>query len=138
MPINSSVVYSNRVTLDKSSADIDLMFNDDLLEVYPQSRDGFAYMWSSTKASHGIYKETKAYFEVKILEFMPVNVSNRVQSKPEITVGWSVASSKKIGDSLKSIGFNSVGRIFHNKTSKKYGTSLVVNDILGCYIVILF
>ena len=138
IPKNSVPKYSNLVTLDPSSCHLDMNYDQDLLTAYPQSRDGFSYIYSDIKATHGLIKGIKAYFEVEILDLMPINAANKLLSKHSIIIGFSSeCSDLNLGNSNLSFGLSSDGHFIIENIKKPIDITFGKGDKISVCAVFL-
>lgn len=116
--------------LDKSACDLQFKMDKDRFGGRPLFSERFPTLWSGSRATHGVTKG-KAYFEVKVMENLPVKEG--CTESPLLRVGWSVSgSASQLGEDDLSFAYDGRGLKVTSAHFESYGESFEVNDVIGC------
>ncbi|KAG8448808.1 hypothetical protein GDO86_015762 [Hymenochirus boettgeri] len=129
------VFDENIVVLDNYNSDLHFKLDKDRTVGYPLTIEGFAYLWSGARATHGV-RAGRVCFEMKINE--EIAVGHLPSSEPDphvVRIGWSLDScSTQLGEEPFSYGYGGTGKKSTNSRFDNYGETFGENDVIGCYI----
>ncbi|XP_068727189.1 heterogeneous nuclear ribonucleoprotein U-like protein 1 [Montipora capricornis] len=123
-----------RVVLDDYNCDLNFVIESDGVTGSSLHKDGFEYMWAGARATHGV-KAGKVYFEVNVLEKLPVSMPE-TETKPHVVrLGWSVdRANLQVGEDNLSFGYGGTGKVSVKNKFFDYGEPYTSGDIITCYI----
>ncbi|CAH2314253.1 heterogeneous nuclear ribonucleo U 1 isoform X1 [Pelobates cultripes] len=123
------------VVLDNYNSDLHFKLEKDRTVGYPLTIEGFAYLWSGARATHGANRG-RVCFEVKINEEIAVGHLPASEPDPHVVrIGWSLDScSTQLGEEPFSYGYGGTGKKSTNSKFENYGQPFAENDVIGCYI----
>ncbi|KAM4696382.1 heterogeneous nuclear ribonucleoprotein U-like protein 1 [Rhinophrynus dorsalis] len=123
------------VVLDNYNSDLHFKLDRDRTVGYPLTIEGFAYLWSGARATHGVNRG-RVFFEMKINEEIAVGHLPASEPDPHVVrVGWSLDScSTQLGEEPFSYGYGGTGKKSTNSKFENYGETFAENDVLACYI----
>ncbi|XP_063287370.1 heterogeneous nuclear ribonucleoprotein U-like protein 1 isoform X3 [Pelobates fuscus] len=123
------------VVLDNYNSDLHFKLEKDRTIGYPLTIEGFAYLWSGARATHGANRG-RVCFEVKINEEIAVGHLPASEPDPHVVrIGWSFDScSTQLGEEPFSYGYGGTGKKSTNSKFENYGQPFAENDVIGCYI----
>ncbi|XP_073405250.1 heterogeneous nuclear ribonucleoprotein U-like protein 1 [Dendrobates tinctorius] len=123
------------VVLDNYNSDLHFKLSKDRTVGFPLTTQGFAYLWSGARATHGVNKG-RVCFEMKITE--EIAVADLPASEPDphvVRVGWSLDScSTQLGEEMYSYGYGGTAKKSTNSKFENYGDTFAENDVIGCFI----
>ncbi|XP_053577616.1 heterogeneous nuclear ribonucleoprotein U-like protein 1 [Bombina bombina] len=133
---NEDEVYDeNVVVLDNYNSDLHFKLDKDRTMGFPLTIEGFAYLWSGARATHGV-KRGKVCYEMRIKE--EIAVAHLPSSEPDphvVRIGWSLDScSTQLGEEPFSYGYGGTGRKSTNSKFEIYGEPFAENDVIGCFL----
>ncbi|XP_018428271.1 PREDICTED: heterogeneous nuclear ribonucleoprotein U-like protein 1 [Nanorana parkeri] len=125
----------NVVVLDNYNSDLHFKLSKDRNTGFPLTMQGFAYLWSGARATHGVNRG-RVCFEIKIKE--EIAVAHLPSSEPDphvVRVGWSLDScTTQLGEEPFSYGYGGTAKKSTNSKFENYGETFGENDVLGCFI----
>ncbi|OCT68046.1 heterogeneous nuclear ribonucleoprotein U-like protein 1 [Xenopus laevis] len=125
----------NVVVLDNYNSDLHFKLDKDRTVGYPLTIEGFAYLWSGARATHGVNRGRDG-FEMKVTE--EISVGHLPSNEPDphvVRVGWSLDScSTQLGEEPFSYGYGGTGKKSTNGRFENYGETFAEHDVIGCYI----
>ncbi|XP_075692322.1 heterogeneous nuclear ribonucleoprotein U-like protein 1 [Rhinoderma darwinii] len=123
------------VVLDNYNSDLHFKLSKDRTVGFPLTTEGFAYLWSGARATHGVNRG-RVCFEIKITE--EIAVGHLPESEPDphvVRVGWSLNTcSTQLGEELYSYGYGGTAKKSTNSKFENYGETFAENDVIGCFI----
>ncbi|XP_075463015.1 heterogeneous nuclear ribonucleoprotein U-like protein 1 isoform X2 [Ascaphus truei] len=123
------------VVLDSYNSDLHFKLDKDRTVGYPMTMEGFAYLWSGARATHGVNRG-RVCFEMKVNE--EITVGHLPSSEPDphvVRVGWSLDTcSTQLGEEPFSYGYGGTGKKSLNNKFENYGEAFAENDVIGCFI----
>ncbi|XP_032230526.1 heterogeneous nuclear ribonucleoprotein U-like protein 1 isoform X2 [Nematostella vectensis] len=123
-----------RVLLDDHNSDLHFVIEQDGVTGGNHSAPGFDYMWAGARASHGV-KSGKIFFEVTVLDKLPVDLPETETTPHVVRVGWSVDSANlQVGEDALSYGYGGTAKCSVSNKFFDYGERYSSNDIITCYI----
>ncbi|XP_056383549.1 heterogeneous nuclear ribonucleoprotein U-like protein 2 isoform X2 [Hyla sarda] len=123
-------VEDSVVCLDKATCDLQFKMDKDRFGGRPLFSEKFPSLWSGSRATHAVTKG-KAYFEVKVIEKLPVKEGST--ESPLLRAGWSVScSAPQLGEDDLSFAYDGRGLKVTSGNFEPYGESFEVNDVIGC------
>lgn len=96
------------IVLNPLDAGLDVELREGGLIASQLSSDGFGYLWTGVRGSVGLW-EGKAYFKVRVLQPLPVNVRN--------TADLSTAHMTRVGVSWQDAPVGLLGEV-RRRTSR--------------------
>ncbi|XP_075043018.1 heterogeneous nuclear ribonucleoprotein U-like protein 1 isoform X2 [Mixophyes fleayi] len=125
----------NVVVLDNYNSDLHFKLSKDRTTGFPLTMEGFAYLWSGARATHGVNKG-RVCFEIKIKEEIAVGHLPASEPDPHVVrVGWSLDScSTQLGEEPFSYGYGGTAKKSTNSKFENYGETFGENSVIGCYI----
>ncbi|KAL3877155.1 hypothetical protein ACJMK2_034903 [Sinanodonta woodiana] len=127
-------VDETMVVLDHYNSDLYLALDSDGFGAKPLTEpSGFCFCWAGARATYGVTR-AKAYYEVKLVEEMPVDFGDDHQETDPyiIRVGWSIdLSSFQLGEEPYSYGYGGTGKFSTNNKFTNYGERFGVGDVIG-------
>ncbi|XP_041431249.1 heterogeneous nuclear ribonucleoprotein U-like protein 1 isoform X2 [Xenopus laevis] len=132
---DDDVFDENFVVLDNYNSDLHFKLDKDRTVGYPLTMEGFAYLWSGARATHGVNRG-RVCFEMKVTEEMAVGHLPSSEPDPHVVrVGWSLDScSTQLGEEPFSYGYGGTGKKSTNSRFENYGEVFAEHDVIGCYI----
>uniref|UniRef100_A0A8C5QFA1 Heteroous nuclear ribonucleoprotein U like 1 n=1 Tax=Leptobrachium leishanense TaxID=445787 RepID=A0A8C5QFA1_9ANUR len=129
------VFDDSMVVLDNYNSDLHFKLDKDRTTGYPLTIEGFAYLWSGGRATHGVNKG-RVCFEMKVIEEIAVGHLPASEPDPHVVrIGWSLDScSTQLGEELFSYGYGGTGKKSTNCKFENYGQPFAEHDVIGCYI----
>ncbi|XP_077141808.1 heterogeneous nuclear ribonucleoprotein U-like protein 1 isoform X2 [Ranitomeya variabilis] len=123
------------VVLDNYNSDLHFKLSKDRTVGFPLTKQGFAYLWSGARATHGVNKG-RVCFEMKITEEIAVEDLPASEPDPHVVrVGWSLDScSTQLGEEMFSYGYGGTAKKSTNSKFENYGETFAENDVIGCFI----
>ncbi|CAJ0957172.1 unnamed protein product [Ranitomeya imitator] len=123
------------VVLDNYNSDLHFKLSKDRTVGFPLTKQGFAYLWSGARATHGVNKGRVCY-ELKITEEIAVEDLPASEPDPHVVrVGWSLDScSTQLGEEMFSYGYGGTAKKSTNSKFENYGETFAENDVIGCFI----
>ncbi|XP_066438104.1 heterogeneous nuclear ribonucleoprotein U-like protein 1 isoform X2 [Eleutherodactylus coqui] len=123
------------VVLDNYNCDLHFKLSKDRNTGFPLTTEGFAYLWSGGRATHGV-KRGRVCFEIKIKEEIAVGHLPASEPDPHVVrVGWSLDScGTQLGEEMFSYGFGGTAKKSTNSKFDDYGDTFAENDVVGCFI----
>ncbi|XP_056394311.1 heterogeneous nuclear ribonucleoprotein U-like protein 1 [Hyla sarda] len=123
------------VVLDNYNSDLHFKLSKDRTTGFPLTMEGFAYLWSGARATHGVNKG-RVCFEIKIKEEIAVGHLPASEPDPHVVrVGWSLDScSTQLGEEMYSYGYGGTAKKSTNSKFENYGETFAENDVIGCFI----
>ena len=99
------------VCLDWYNSDLSLKIEkDNLMVAEPLFRDGWGYVWSGGRATHGV-DSGKVYFEAKVLANLEVKLGDDEKNVNELRVGWSTPDTHfQLGEAVKTFAYCGSGK----------------------------
>ncbi|KAE8585719.1 hypothetical protein XENTR_v10021425 [Xenopus tropicalis] len=132
---DDDVFDENVVVLDNYNSDLHFKLDKDRTVGYPLTIEGFAYLWSGARATHGVNRG-RVCFEMKVTE--KISVGHLPSNEPDphvVRVGWSLDScSTQLGEEPFSYGYGGTGKKSSNSRFENYGETFAEHDVIGCYI----
>ncbi|KAM5145419.1 heterogeneous nuclear ribonucleoprotein U-like protein 1 isoform 2-T2 [Mantella aurantiaca] len=123
------------VVLDNYNSDLHFKLSKERTTGFPLTMEGFAYLWSGARATHGVNRG-RVCFEIKIKE--EIAVGHLPSSEPDphvVRVGWSLDScTTQLGEEPFSYGYGGTAKKSTNCKFENYGETFGENDVLGCFI----
>ena len=112
------------VCLDWYNSELSLKIEkDNLMVAEPLYKDGWGYVWSGGRATHGV-SSGKVYFEAKVLADLEVKLGDDEKNVNELRVGWSTSDSHfQLGEAAKTFAYCGTG--------KKGKNALVKESVVG-------
>ncbi|KAM4020940.1 heterogeneous nuclear ribonucleoprotein U-like protein 1 [Anomaloglossus baeobatrachus] len=125
----------NFVVLDNYNSDLHFKLSKDRVVGFPLTTQGFAYLWSGGRATHGVNKG-RVCFEIRITEEIAVGHLPASEPDPHVVrVGWSLdKSSTQLGEEMYSYGYGGTAKKSTNSKFENYGETFAENDVIGCFI----
>uniref|UniRef100_A0A673BID6 Uncharacterized protein n=1 Tax=Sphaeramia orbicularis TaxID=375764 RepID=A0A673BID6_9TELE len=129
------IIDDTLVTIDTYNCDLHFKVSRDRYSGYPLTIEGFAYLWSGARATHGITSGRVCY-EMKINEEIPVKHLPSSEPDPHVVrIGWSLNHcSTQLGEEAFSFGYGGTGKKSCDCKFGDYGERFGENDVIGCYI----
>lgn len=128
------VSHAPGIVLDDYNSDLNFVIESDGVTGSSLHNDGFEYMWAGARATHGV-KTGKVYFEVSILEKLPVTMPQTETNPHVVRLGWSVdRANLQVGEDNLSFGYGGTGKASVNNKFFNYGEPYTSGDIISCYI----
>ncbi|KAM3911994.1 heterogeneous nuclear ribonucleoprotein U-like protein 1 [Leptodactylus fuscus] len=123
------------VVLDNYNSDLHFKLSKDRTVGFPLTMEGFAYLWSGARATHGVNRG-RVCFEIKIKEEIAVGHLPASEPDPHVVrVGWSLDScSTQLGEEMFSYGYGGTAKKSSNSKFENYGETFAENDVIGCFI----
>ncbi|KAM8952272.1 heterogeneous nuclear ribonucleoprotein U-like protein 1 [Pelodytes ibericus] len=123
------------VVFDNYNSDLHFKLDRDRTIGYPLTIEGFAYLWSGARATHGANRG-RVCFELKINEEIAVGHLPASEPDPHVVrVGWSLDTcSTQLGEEPCSYGYGGTAKKSTNSKFENYGETFTENDVIGCYI----
>ncbi|XP_040262082.1 heterogeneous nuclear ribonucleoprotein U-like protein 1 isoform X4 [Bufo bufo] len=123
------------VVLDNYNSDLPFKLSKDRTVGFPLTTEGFAYLWSGARATHGVNKG-RVCFEIKIKEEIAVGHLPASEPDPHVVrVGWSLDTcSTQLGEEMYSYGYGGTAKKSTNSKFENYGETFAENDVIGCFI----
>ncbi|XP_044162571.1 heterogeneous nuclear ribonucleoprotein U-like protein 1 isoform X2 [Bufo gargarizans] len=123
------------VVLDNYNSDLPFKLSKDRTVGFPLTTEGFAYLWSGARATHGVNKG-RVCFEIRIKEEIAVGHLPASEPDPHVVrVGWSLDScSTQLGEEMYSYGYGGTAKKSTNSKFENYGETFAENDVIGCFI----
>merc|ERR1711997_1210051 len=133
------VVHENEPEIDESVICLD-WFNSDLsmridkntmMIGEPFHKDGWGYVWSGAKATHGFNSGSVCY-EVKLLDELETKVEPAVH---ELRLGWSTDDTDmQLGESPCSFTYSGSAKKGTACKFEDYGEAFKKDDVIGAYL----
>uniref|UniRef100_A0A8C3USM5 Heterogeneous nuclear ribonucleoprotein U like 1 n=1 Tax=Catharus ustulatus TaxID=91951 RepID=A0A8C3USM5_CATUS len=100
---------------------------------HPLTIEGFAYLWSGARATHGATRG-RVCFEIKVTEALPVQHLPPSEPDPHVVrVGWSLdCCSTQLGEEPFSYGYGGTGRKSTEGKFQSYGETFGESDVIAC------
>lgn len=128
------VSHAPGIALDDYNSDLNFVIESDGVTGSSLHNDGFEYMWAGARATHGV-KTGKVYFEVSVLEKLPVTMPQTETNPHVVRLGWSVdRANLQVGEDNLSFGYGGTGKASVNNKFFNYGEPYTSGDIISCYI----
>ncbi|XP_077337265.1 heterogeneous nuclear ribonucleoprotein U-like protein 1 isoform X2 [Lithobates pipiens] len=123
------------VVLDNYNSDLHFKLSKDRTTGFPLTMQGFAYLWSGARATHGVSRG-RVCFEMKVKEEIAVGDLPSNEPDPHVVrVGWSLDScSTQLGEEPFSYGYGGTAKKSLNSKFENYGETFGENDVIGCFI----
>lgn len=123
------------VVLDNYNSDLHFKLSKDRTVGFPLTMEGFAYLWSGARATHGVNRG-RVCFEIKIKEEIAVGHLPASEPDPHVVrVGWSMDNcSTQLGEEMYSYGYGGTAKKSTNSKFENYGETFAENDVIGCFI----
>ncbi|XP_069799475.1 heterogeneous nuclear ribonucleoprotein U-like protein 1 [Dendropsophus ebraccatus] len=123
------------VVLDNYNSDLHFKLSKDRTVGFPLTMEGFAYLWSGARATHGVNRG-RVCFEIKIKEEIAVGHLPASEPDPHVVrVGWSLDScSTQLGEEMYSYGYGGTAKKSTNSKFETYGETFAENDVIGCFV----
>ncbi|XP_056139002.1 heterogeneous nuclear ribonucleoprotein U-like protein 1 [Lampris incognitus] len=123
------------ITIDTYNCDLHFKVSRDRYSGYPLTIQGFAYLWSGARATHGV-SSGRVCYEIKINEDIPVKHLPSSEPDPHVVrIGWSLNTcSTQLGEEPFSYGYGGTGKKSCDCKFADYGEKFGENDVIGCYI----
>jgi len=127
-------IEDGHIGLDSYVCDINFVVGENGLSGHNLTKNGFAYMWAGSRANKGA-KGGKVGYEVKIVEVLPVELPETEAPINAVRVGWSSEnSSMQLGETEKSYGYESTGKLCASSSFVAYGETFGVGDVIGTFL----
>jgi len=133
------VVHENEPDIDESVLCLD-WFNSDLsmridkntmMIGEPFHKDGWGYVWSGVKATHG-FKTGAVWYEVKVLDELETKLEPAVH---ELRLGWSTDDTDmQLGESPCSFTYSGSAKKGTACKFEDYGEAFKKDDVIGAYL----
>ncbi|XP_063793901.1 heterogeneous nuclear ribonucleoprotein U-like protein 1 isoform X2 [Pseudophryne corroboree] len=123
------------VVLDNYNSDLHFKLSKDRMTGFPLTMEGFAYLWSGARATHGVNKG-RVCFEIKVKEEIAVGHLPASEPDPHVVrVGWSLDTcTTQLGEEPFSYGYGGTAKKSTNCKFETYGEVYGENSVIGCYI----
>ncbi|KAM4641088.1 heterogeneous nuclear ribonucleoprotein U-like protein 1 [Discoglossus pictus] len=123
------------VVLDNYNSDLHFKLDKDRTMGFPLTIEGFAYLWSGARATHGATRG-RVCFEMRVKEEIAVGHLPASEPDPHVVrVGWSLDTcSTQLGEEPYSYGYGGTGRKSTNSKFEIYGEPFGENDVIGCFL----
>ncbi|XP_068106718.1 heterogeneous nuclear ribonucleoprotein U-like protein 1 [Hyperolius riggenbachi] len=123
------------VVLDNYNCDLHFKLSKDRYTGFPLTMQGFAYLWSGGRATHGVNRG-RVCFEIKVKE--EISVGDLPSNEPDphvVRVGWSLDTcTTQLGEEPFSYGYGGTAKKSCNNKFEDYGITYGENDVIGCFI----
>ena len=126
--------YFHLSFLDNS--DLNLTINkEDLCSAQAMSDKGFANLWAGVRATYGVSRGNKVFFEVKVTNNQNTEHLENEPNPHVLRCGWSVDSaSLALGTESLSYGYGGTAKASTNNRFFNYGQRYGLGDVIGCYL----
>jgi len=126
---------TDAVEWDDYNSNLDFVIEDDGVTAATVNKEGFAYMWSGSRAKIGVTRG-RYYFECYVVDNPAVDMPDTTPRNQNIMrVGWSEGNTELVlGETEGSFGFGGTGKVSSNREFITYGKPFSVGDVVGCYI----
>lgn len=127
-------VPEDKLALDWFNSDLTLKVSkEDFLTGEPFFKDGWGYVWSGVRATHG-FESGKVFFEVKLTEHLESKLENEKQLH-EVRVGFSLNDSPlQLGESENSFCYAGSAKKGADSKFEEYGATFTKDDVVGAFL----
>ena len=99
------------------------------------SDKGFANLWAGVRATYGVSRGNKVFFEVKVTNNQNTEHLENEPNPHVLRCGWSVDSaSLALGTESLSYGYGGTAKASTNNRFFNYGQRYGLGDVIGCYL----
>ncbi|PIK48230.1 putative heterogeneous nuclear ribonucleoprotein U isoform X3 [Apostichopus japonicus] len=116
-------------------SDLNLKVAKDGYSAIPLTMDGFGFLWSGVKLTHGVSKG-KICYQVKLQEHLNVKHLPSEEKTPHvIRVGWSLEkTSLQLGEEKFSYGYGGTAKFSTNCKFEDFGEKFGEGDVITTYL----
>lgn len=128
-------IPETQCVLSKYISDLNLKVAPDGYTAVPIVADGFGFLWSGVKATHGVTKG-KVCFQVKLVEHLDVrHLPPEEKTTHVIRVGWSLGkTSLQLGEEEFSYGYGGTAKFSTKCKFSDYGETFGAGDVITSYL----
>lgn len=135
MPESEDWLQETKVVYDRFNCDLNMRVDDCGYKCSPITVEGFAFMWSGSRANFGVAKG-KVSYETKIINHLNVDhLPEEETSRHVVRVGWSTDyTSMQLGEEKFSYGFGGTGKASTDCKFKDFGEKFEAGDVITTYV----